>query len=241
MDMSEEEREVAWSDMKAKREEFRQEMLSCGCCTDATFEELLSGIASDLAEGEGPGGHVHHGGWAARVEWLEDACEMYDCDLLDTESINCNMMRPERPDMMSMSEEERENARVQMRASRKEYRQEVLKCGCCTDAAFDTLLGRDTEDTTTSVDGLEEDTTSEDGLGGDTSSEDATGGDGNAVSGGEEDEGFAGTEVSVAKASLLAEKNSITSEESYLKNSVGHNAVSFALACASAGVVFLVV
>lgn len=217
MSMTQEEREAAWSEMKAAREALRQDALSCGCCTDATFEELLAGKFGGRGEGFGRPGHGgHHGGWAAKKEWLEDACELYDCDLAD--SINCDMTRPERPDLSSIPEEERESARLEMKASMKAYRQEMLKCGCCTDKTFDELIGRNFGDSSTSEDG-EEDSSSEDGIA----------------------DVFDSTEISVSKASLLKGEAYVETEDSYLENSGGQRVLSFALICASVGGVYALI
>jgi hypothetical protein len=220
MAMSPEDKEAARAEMKAAREALRQDALSCGCCTDATFEELLlAGKWGSRGEGFGkPGYSGHHGGWAAKKEWLEDACELYDCDLLDAGSINCDMTRPERLDWSSIPEEERESARLEMKASMKAYRQETLKCGCCTDKTFDELIGRNFEDSTTSEDGSEEDSSSEDGIA----------------------DVFESTEISVSKASLLKGEANVETEESYLKNSGGRRVLSFALIASAGGVYFLI-
>ena len=94
--------------------------------------------------GGGKHGWKHGGGHDERgpltVEMIENECEAFNCQVIVTENLDCNMEKPERPDYTGMTWEERKEAWHEMKAVKHELRRQILRCACCTDANVEDLL-----------------------------------------------------------------------------------------------------
>ena len=122
--LSEEEIAQLKSDLQAKKEERREQMLKCACCGDMSVEDILaakgdgSGGGSGAGRPGGMGGGSRPGGergGAPTQEMLDEKCEAFDCSTVEAESVDCT-----RFDSMNT------NTRGRRRKNR-------LYCGCCRD------------------------------------------------------------------------------------------------------------
>ena len=71
---------------------------------------------------------------------VETECNAVNCNGIDEKTLNCNVTRPKRPDL---SEEEKEELEIQMKATKKEILHQIMQCACCTDVTIVDLLGKD--------------------------------------------------------------------------------------------------
>ena len=87
-------------------------------------------------------GQGHHGGRSNFIQHIEAECDAFICDDIDTDSLDCNITKPERPslDFANMSEEEKQDVRIQKKEVMKERHQQLLSCACCTDLTIEDLL-----------------------------------------------------------------------------------------------------
>lgn len=245
--MTAEEKVEAWGNMKVAREEHFEQIADCGCCTEATFDEILDGMKEDSPRGDGghggrwnggKHGGMHGKGHGFRQEMLQDTCEVFDCETIDKDTIDCNIARPERPDFSTMTAEEKQEAWTNMKMAREEHFEQIAGCGCCTEATFDEIFSA-----------MKQDSTSGDGFMGKFGG----GWKGKFMHGmsSSEDEGASSSEGAVTElqgtdtSDLALAKASAFNDESGGKIEVENSAVttlgSLTLAFAMAGIVLVIV
>jgi hypothetical protein len=145
--MTAEEKEEALGTMSSMREEHRQKIIECVCCSEATVEDFIPG-EGDAFQGFGHGpwhGHHGHGGKLPFVEaMVEDRCLDFTCpDENAVDAIDCDIERPARQELSGMTAEEKKDMWVSMKATRQANRQQIFLCACCTDATLKELLDRE--------------------------------------------------------------------------------------------------
>jgi len=134
--MTYEQKQVAWGEMKDTKEDIRQQILLCACCTNATVEELLP-------QEEKEGGWKGHGDGDRgdrMKEMVEEECDASTCDGVDEGSLDCDIQWPGRLNFSGMTYEQKQVAWGEMKDTKEDIRQQILLCACCTNATVEELL-----------------------------------------------------------------------------------------------------
>lgn len=152
-DMSEEERAAYRQEREEMRQRNAENVMNCGCCSsNSEYElgELVGHIEGAVARTLGfitPKGEG--GSCVGRLQAMVEAeCPGY-ISTCPTEPIDigteCVLEKPERPnvDWSSLTLEEKDQFKEQMQVLRDEFKEQVLKCSCCTGISVAELLGID--------------------------------------------------------------------------------------------------
>lgn len=103
---------------------------------------MIRGLHREGHNGGHVGGQGMHGNPGDRPSvqaMVEDECKAFNCPD-DKANIDCNTETSERPDFSIMDQDEKEDAWSNIRATRKEHRQQILRCVCCTDATIEEMM-----------------------------------------------------------------------------------------------------
>ena len=122
MNMTEAEKEAFKIEMSAKKEERKQKILECTCCTDDGTEKLLAGKEGtssisgsgkpEIGGSSGRPGAGGLGGSEIDIEsLLAEKCPSFDCLSVEPESVDCT--------------------RFESMTGRERRRSGFLYCGCC--------------------------------------------------------------------------------------------------------------
>lgn len=113
--------------LKEARKEFREKILQCVCCNDASLEELTEGLV------KGGAGRVGKG--KLTQELVDKKCDTgtVDCPV----DLSCDdIERPEKSEFMT---DEGTMNWAAMKEALKQYRQTILSCACCTNNSLEDL------------------------------------------------------------------------------------------------------
>jgi len=221
--MSDEEKAEAKAEMEAKKDAFKEQVLTCACCDGKTVEELVG------YDEDGQGGRRKD--ILAKLQGMIDT----ECnsDFVCPESVTgCDEVidKPERPLLTwwNMSDEEKAEAKAEMEAKKDAFKEQVLTCACCDGKTVEELVGND-RISIYDEDGLESSSLDEDGLESSSSSEDDSSEDSSEDSIGEDTDlaSLPGQATSIARASAAVDGLN-------LSNAAGHAGMSWALIFAAA-------
>jgi hypothetical protein len=118
--------------LDGETEESNQRLLYCACCHSA-----IPGDEGDYGFGNHHGGQ---GGHSFMQMMIQEECDTLKCDDIGTDDLNCNIERPDRPNFATMTEEEKEDAWVDMQVDREEHHQQILQCACCANVTIEELF-----------------------------------------------------------------------------------------------------
>ena len=164
-DMSEEKRDEYRRQEEEVRQNNAENVMMCGCCSSNPDLSLMSWWVSLKVPLPTPSGGGYGGDrLQAMVAMVEAECPDYisSCpSSCPSESIDIGTERvlekPKKPnvDWSGLALEERDELKEQMQVLRDVFKEQVLKCSCCTGLSVAELLGSD-EASSSSEDGNDE-------------------------------------------------------------------------------------
>jgi len=145
-DLTEEEKAALKDEKKAKMSGYVDALALCVCCTDTPLEDVLPNKQKHkklFAEKKSRGGGKGRRGdkMSFLQDKVDDKCETLECPA-DASSINCDIDRPERPeiDWANLTKEEKTALKDEKKAKMGDYVDALAPCVCCTDTALEDLL-----------------------------------------------------------------------------------------------------